>query len=215
MGLNTKNAIPGASPEVRQAMKYLVDYDGLAKTSFSGIGIKHQTFLPEGQLGADNETPFTFDLAKAKELLAKARPAQRLQRDHGHHQQDRGPRACRPRSRTPWPRPASTSSSSLADNKTTLTKYRASEHDIYIGQWGSDYQDPHSNAEGYLMAPLAKRNRLAAARKMKPPFSPPATRRTAPSVPRCIWTCRRCALDEQPLHHHVPAGRDRGHPAPT
>src|SRR4030095_13644542 len=45
-----------------------------------------------------------------------------------------------------------------ADNKTTLTKYRASEHDIYLGEWGSDYQDPHSNAEGYLIAPLAKRN---------------------------------------------------------
>ncbi|HEX9447967.1 MAG TPA: ABC transporter substrate-binding protein, partial [Dongiaceae bacterium] len=36
-----------------------------------------------------------------------------------------------------------------ADNKQTLTKYRARQHDIYIGQWGSDYQDPHSNAEGY------------------------------------------------------------------
>jgi peptide/nickel transport system substrate-binding protein len=46
----------------------------------------------------------------------------------------------------------------MADNKTTLTKYRASEHDIYLGQWGSDYQDPHSNADGYLNAPLAKRN---------------------------------------------------------
>jgi peptide/nickel transport system substrate-binding protein len=46
----------------------------------------------------------------------------------------------------------------LADNKTTLTKYRASTHDIYLGTWGSDYQDPHSNASGYLDAPLAKRN---------------------------------------------------------
>ena len=43
----------------------------------------------------------------------------------------------------------------LADNKTTLTRYRASEHDIYLGEWGSDYQDPHSNAEGYLIAPLS------------------------------------------------------------
>ncbi|HCL63266.1 MAG TPA: ABC transporter substrate-binding protein, partial [Rhizobium sp.] len=31
----------------------------------------------------------------------------------------------------------------------TLTKYRARQHDIYIGQWGSDYFDPNSNAETF------------------------------------------------------------------
>src|SRR5690349_15049655 len=68
MGLNVKNQYLG-NKDARQAMKYLVDYDGLQKTLFSGTGIKHQTFLPDGQLGADNETPFSFDVAKAKELL--------------------------------------------------------------------------------------------------------------------------------------------------
>ena len=38
-----------------------------------------------------------------------------------------------------------------ADNKQTLTKYRARQHDIYIGQWGPDYQDPHTNAETFAM----------------------------------------------------------------
>ena len=28
------------------------------------------------------------------------------------------------------------------DGKQILTKYRARNHDIYIGQWGPDYQDP-------------------------------------------------------------------------
>ena len=31
-----------------------------------------------------------------------------------------------------------------------------------ISAWGSDYLDPHSNAEGYLMAPLGKRNQWTA-----------------------------------------------------
>jgi peptide/nickel transport system substrate-binding protein len=35
------------------------------------------------------------------------------------------------------------------DNKQTLTKYRARQHDIYIGSWGSDYQDPNSNADTF------------------------------------------------------------------
>jgi peptide/nickel transport system substrate-binding protein len=39
------------------------------------------------------------------------------------------------------------------DGKQTLTKYRARQHDIYIGQWGSDYFDPNSNAETFTYNP--------------------------------------------------------------
>ena len=35
------------------------------------------------------------------------------------------------------------------DEKQTLTKYRARQHDIYIGRWGSDYPDPNSNADTF------------------------------------------------------------------
>ena len=35
------------------------------------------------------------------------------------------------------------------DGKQTLTKYRARQHDIYIGKWGPDYQDPNSNADTF------------------------------------------------------------------
>ncbi len=39
------------------------------------------------------------------------------------------------------------------DNKQTLAKYRARQHDIYIGEWSADYIDPHSNAQGYAWNP--------------------------------------------------------------
>ena len=39
------------------------------------------------------------------------------------------------------------------DNKQTLTKYRARTHDIYIGRWGPDYQDPHTNADTFRQQP--------------------------------------------------------------
>lgn len=32
------------------------------------------------------------------------------------------------------------------DGKQVLTKYRARTHDLFIGQWGADYWDPHTNA---------------------------------------------------------------------
>lgn len=39
------------------------------------------------------------------------------------------------------------------DNKQTLAKYRARQHDIYIGEWSADYIDPHSNAQGFTWNP--------------------------------------------------------------
>jgi peptide/nickel transport system substrate-binding protein len=156
MGLNVSGPQLG-NKDVRQAMKYLVDYDGLQKTQFNGTGIKHQTFLPDGQLGADNETPFSFDLAKAKELLAKGGYPNGfdITMDVTNKSETRQLAASLQNSMAK----AGVNLILLtADNKTTLTKYRASKHDIYLGTWGSDYQDPHSNADGYLNSPLAKRN---------------------------------------------------------
>ena len=34
-----------------------------------------------------------------------------------------------------------------------LTKYRGRKHDIFIGDWGSDYWDPHSNADTFTRNP--------------------------------------------------------------
>lgn len=156
MGLNTTNQYL-AKPEIRQALKYLVDYDGLADSSFKGAGIKHQTFLPRGQLGALEDTPFSFDLAKAKELLAAGGVPNgfNITMDTTNKSETRALAAS---IQNTMSKAGVNLIIKVADNKTTLTKYRASEHDIYIGTWGSDYQDPHSNAEGYLVAPLAKRN---------------------------------------------------------
>lgn len=157
MGLNVTNKELG-NPDVRQAMKYLVDYDGLQKTQFDGTGIKHQTFLPDGQLGADNETPFSFDVKKAKELLAKAGYPKGFDVTMNVANKSEF-RALAASVQNSMAKAGVNLIIQLADNKTTLTKYRASQHDIYLGQWGSDYQDPHSNADGYLNAPLAKRNK--------------------------------------------------------
>ncbi|HWA50615.1 MAG TPA: ABC transporter substrate-binding protein [Dongiaceae bacterium] len=156
MGMNAKNEHI-AKVEVRQAMKYLVDYQGLQDTMFNGTGIIHQTFLPDGQLGADNSTPFKLDVAKAKELLAQAGYPNgfNITMDVTNRSESRELSAS---IQNTMAQAGINIIIKVNDNKTTLTKYRASEHDIYLGQWGSDYQDPHSNADGYLNAPLAKRN---------------------------------------------------------
>lgn len=70
-GFNVLNK-PFDNPKVIQAMRYLIDYDGLSKTIMKDIGTVHQTFVPSGWLGALDENPFSLDVAKAKALLAEA-----------------------------------------------------------------------------------------------------------------------------------------------
>lgn len=149
--LNQKNRNL-AKPEVIEAFKYLVDYDALGETLIKGIGTIHQTFLPSGQLGALEDKPYKLDVAKAKELLAKAGLA------------DGFTVTMDVRNTQPVTGIAENVQQTLAqagikleiipgDGKQTLTKYRARQHDIYIGQWGSDYFDPNSNAETFTFNP--------------------------------------------------------------
>jgi peptide/nickel transport system substrate-binding protein len=151
ISLNQKN--PNlAKPEVIEAFKYLVDYDGIGATLIKGIGEIHQSFLPKGQLGAIDDMPYKFDVAKAKELLAKAGLA------------DGFTVTMDVRNTQPVTGIAESFQQSLGqagvkleiipgDGKQTLTKYRARQHDMYIGQWGSDYFDPNSNAETFTANP--------------------------------------------------------------
>ena len=77
-------------------------------------GEVHQAFLPKGFLGAVNDNPYKLDVAKAKELLAKAGLQGRLHGDDGHALDRRRSPASRRRSSRPSRRPASSSRSSRA-----------------------------------------------------------------------------------------------------
>lgn len=151
LGLSQKNEAL-ANPQVREAMKYLVDYQTIADTIMSGKAKVHQTYLPEGFLGALEDTPYSLDVEKARGLLAEAgypdgftvtmdtrntpeitAIAQAIQQTMG----DAG----------------ITLELIPGDGQQTLTKYRARNHDIYIGRWGPDYQDPNTNAATFSYNP--------------------------------------------------------------
>ena len=151
ISLNQKN--PNlAKPEVREALKYLVDYKSIGDTLIKNIGIIHQNFLPVGLLGASTVNPYKLDVNKAKELLKKAglpdgfkvtidmRTTQPVQGITENFQQT-AKRAGVEIEILP------------GDGKQTLTKYRARTHEMYIGQWGADYWDPHTNADTFARNP--------------------------------------------------------------
>jgi peptide/nickel transport system substrate-binding protein len=151
LGLNQKNENL-AKPEVRQALKYLIPYQELADTVVKGDMVVHQAFLPVGFLGALEDTPFSLDVERAKELLAEAGLP------------DGFSVTMNVRSVTPVTEMAQAIQAVWAeagielelipgDGGQTLTKYRARNHDIYIGRWGPDYQDPHTNADTFARNP--------------------------------------------------------------
>jgi peptide/nickel transport system substrate-binding protein len=141
-----------AKPEVREAIKYLVDYAAIGDTLMKNIGVVHQNFLPVGLLGASTVNPYKLDVDKAKSLLAKAglpngfkitmdvRTVQPVQ-GIAEAVQQTAKRAGIDIEILP------------GDGKQTLTKYRARTHDMYIGQWGADYWDPHTNADTFVRNP--------------------------------------------------------------
>jgi peptide/nickel transport system substrate-binding protein len=147
LGLNQKN--PNLSkPEVRLALKYLVDYSAIADTIMKYKGEVHQNFLPKGFLGAETTTPYKVDVAKAKELLAKAglKDGFSVTMDTRSTPEIMGVAQAM---QSTFGQAGIKLEILPMDSKQALTKYRARQHDIYIGNWGSDYQDPNSNADTF------------------------------------------------------------------
>ncbi|WP_342358814.1 ABC transporter substrate-binding protein [Terrarubrum flagellatum] len=74
LALNTLDPIL-ANPKVREAFRYLIDYDGLTNTILPYKGTPRASLVPEGAFGALDRKegqPFSLDLAKAKQLLTEA-----------------------------------------------------------------------------------------------------------------------------------------------
>jgi peptide/nickel transport system substrate-binding protein len=151
LGLNQKN--PNlAKPEVREALKWLVDYEAIEKNIVAGTYKAHEAYLPAGFLGAITDKPYKLDLARGKELLAKAGLANGFT-------VTMDVRSVAPITdiaqaiQATWAQAGVKLELIPGDGRQTLTKYRARQHDIYIGQWGPDYQDPHTNADTFATNP--------------------------------------------------------------
>lgn len=151
LAMNQKHPILGKPPVV-EAIKHLIDYDGLARTLLRGQFVPHQAFLPKTYLGALDEQPYALDVAKARALLVEAglaegfaitlsvrnvperlQIAQSLQSTFGQAGIEVALRS--------------------GTAKQVLTSYRARKHELLLGTWGPDYPDPHTNADTFAHNP--------------------------------------------------------------
>jgi len=71
VGMNAKSP-PLDNPDVREAIRYAVNYDEIVNNLLSGNGNTVQEIIPAGLFGHTGENPFKQDIAKAKDLIAKA-----------------------------------------------------------------------------------------------------------------------------------------------
>jgi peptide/nickel transport system substrate-binding protein len=149
MYMAMNQAVPAlAKPQVRQAIKWAVDYDAIQTNITPTNWQVQQSFLPQGFPGALNDRPFRKDTAKARALLVEAGYPNgfELTMDHASTQ--------------PIADIAQAIQADLAaigikltllsgESRQVITKTRARQHQMAIVSWGSDYFDPHSNAETF------------------------------------------------------------------
>jgi peptide/nickel transport system substrate-binding protein len=139
-----------SQPKVREALRYLVDYQGMADTIYRGQFQVHQSFWPSGFFAALDDTPFALDVAKAKALLAEA----------GHPDGF----AVELDAFDPYLDAAQSIQATMAEagidvsilqaeSKAVYTKQRARQHQMILSHWSPDYLDPHSNADAFSSNP--------------------------------------------------------------
>lgn len=151
LGLNlTHPAL--AEPKVREALRYLVDYDGISNELLGGSWKTQQFPVPNGILGSISEKPFKLDPAKAKSLLAEA----------GHP--DGFDITLNVQNAYPYPVIAQALQASFAQAGVRLKldqvdpaqfwqRFRERKADLNLGYWSHDYNDPHSTVDFLLSNP--------------------------------------------------------------
>ncbi len=141
-----------SKPEVRQAMKYLVDYEGMQNSFLNGQYTIHQNFLPKTFLGAVNENPFSLNVEKAKALLEEAGVPEGLTIRAGVREAQERIEIAQS-FQNALGQVGIKLDINVGTAKQILGEYRARELDVYIGAWGPDYPDPHTNAGTFAYNP--------------------------------------------------------------
>ncbi len=143
---------PFAKPEVRQALKWAIDYERIQKNIVPDTYVVRQAFEPSMILGAVNQNPFKHDPDKARALLAQAGYAQGFDATLDHYSEE------------PFVDIATAIQANLAAvgikaslvsgvRKQVFTKMRARQHQLVINAWFPDYFDPNSNAQAFNANP--------------------------------------------------------------
>ena len=147
LSMNVKTPVL-AKPEVREAIRWAIDYQAIEANLVRDTFVVHQAFLPSGFPAAVKDTPFRYDPAKARALLAAAGYPDGIELTFDHASSS--PRAEIAQALQAQFREAGIKLTLMAgEGRQVLTRIRARQHQMAISLWGSDYFDPHSNAQTF------------------------------------------------------------------
>jgi len=148
VGMNATSA-PLDNVDVRQAIRYAINYDEI-NTLLAGNGKIVQEIIPDGFLGHIGETPFKQDIAKAKELLAKAGVADgtEIQLTVGNGIETGGLETATlaAKIQSDIEKTGLKVKIQQIQSSELLNQYRAQKLQMVMLSWGPDYPDPHTNA---------------------------------------------------------------------
>ncbi len=150
LSLNQKHPVL-SKPEVRTAIKYLIDYKGMQDSFLNGQYTIHENFLPATYLGAIDDQPYSLNVEKAKELLASA-GVTNLEITAGVREAQERIEIAQSLQNT-FAQAGIKLNLTVGTGKQILSKYRARELEMYIGAWGPDYPDPQTNAGTFAYNP--------------------------------------------------------------
>lgn len=141
-----------AEPKVWEALRYLIDYEGMLTSFLKGQMQMQQSFWPTGLYGSIEKNPYSLDVEKAKALLEEA--------GYG----DGFSITLDTLNTAPFTDIAASLQNTLGqagieveivqqDASALWPKYRARRHEAILARWGPDYLDPHSNADSFAHNP--------------------------------------------------------------
>jgi peptide/nickel transport system substrate-binding protein len=136
------------NPKFWEAAHYLVDYKGMVDSFLKGQMTIHQAFWPSGFPGALDDTPYSYDPDKAKQILSDAgiKTPINVTLDVINS--------------SPFTEMAQSMQASFAKaginfeiipgtGSQVITKYRARTHQAMLLYWAPDFMDPDSNAVAF------------------------------------------------------------------
>lgn len=151
LGLNQKMK-ELANPKVKEAIRWLIDYQGIADALLKRQYRVHQAVVAKGGFAALNDLPYSVNVEKAKALLAEAGYPNGFKLELDVY------------AASPYREIAEALQANFAavgievsiiasDRKQALTKYRARNHQAALMIWSPDYGDPHSTIDFFITNP--------------------------------------------------------------
>lgn len=135
--------------ELLDAMRWAIDYEGMANSFLKGNMVVHQAYLPKGYLGALEDLPFKLDIEKAKALVAESGIENPKIVMDVRNATDRMEMA--QSIQNTFGQAGITVELNIGEGAEQLKRYRARQHDATLQSWGPDYPDPHTNASAFSM----------------------------------------------------------------